>query len=472
MVLIKICQMHEMGDIIEKMVKGLTYENAVKSIPVKDRKVWMNSLKQYVPYLDNDQVLRVGGRLQESTLDFNQKHPAFLPLKNCISFLFFRAQHFLCAHSGPHHVLGELLRVFGVFPVGGVGSVREAVKDCFHCKVLRRKATQQVMSTLPSYRINAHQPVFQSVGIDYAGPFFVTVGRSTHKRWLCLFVCLGTTAVRMQVAYSCSTDSFLSALRRFLCSTGNVTRLLRSDNGTNFVGAAGELKKALKEFDLSPKRQEYLSRRCIEWEFGPPHSSHHGGIFERQIRTIRKIMLGLPELSTRKPNDDDLLTLFSEAEFIMNTRPLTKHFSSDSMVPLRPIDLMIGVIPPSSQEESDYISSPGDRLRKGYKYTQRIADVWWERWIREYMVTLQKRSKWTVLKTNLKIGDLVLIDGEVAPSRCRYPYGIITDVKIDNDGNVRSASARMSDGRVRNRDIRKFVLLEGDDAGDDRRKMT
>ena len=81
--------MHEMGDIIEKMVNGLTYENAVKSIPVKNREVWMNSLKQYVPYLDKDQVLRVGGRLQESTLDFNQKHPAFLPLKNCISFFVF-----------------------------------------------------------------------------------------------------------------------------------------------------------------------------------------------------------------------------------------------------------------------------------------------------------------------------------------------------------------------------------------------
>ena len=51
--------------------------------------------------------------------------------------------------------------------------------------------------------------------------------------------------------------------------------------------------------------------------------------------------------------------------------------------------------------------------------------------------------------------------GESAPARCRYPYGIITDVKTDNDRHIRSATARMSDGRMRNRDIRKFVLLEG-----------
>ena len=161
----------------------MTFEQAIKKIPLENRKTWMISLKQFVPFLDEDKILRIGGRIQEANIDFKQKHPAFLPPKNCITFLFIKAQHFLSAHSGPHHVLGELARVFGVFPVGGVGSIREAVKDCFHCKVLRRKATQQVMSTLPSYRINAHQPVFRNVGIDYAGPFFVTVARSTHKRW-------------------------------------------------------------------------------------------------------------------------------------------------------------------------------------------------------------------------------------------------------------------------------------------------
>ena len=120
-VLLRVCQRYDMTAIISKMSAGLSYEETVKTLPVKDRKVWMNMLKKFVPYLDEDHVLLVGGRLQESTLDFNQKHPAFLPLKNCITFLFVRAQHFLSAHSGPHHVLGELIRVFGVFPVGEWG---------------------------------------------------------------------------------------------------------------------------------------------------------------------------------------------------------------------------------------------------------------------------------------------------------------------------------------------------------------
>ena len=83
------------------------------------------------------------------------------------------------------------------------------------------------------------------------------------------------------------------------------------------------------------------------------------------------------------------------------------------------------------------------------------------KWLREYLITLQKRSKWTEQCHNLKVGDFVLILGESAPTRCRYPYGIITEVKIDNDGQIRSATARMSNGCLRNRSIQKFVLLEG-----------
>ena len=108
-------------------------------------------------------------------------------------------------------------------------------------------------------------------------------------------------------------------------------------------------------------------------------------------------MVGLPELTTRKPSDDDLWTIFIESEYIMNCRPLTKHVQGDTLVPLRPIDLMCGVLPPANEEETTYISTLGDRLRKGYKFTQRIADMFWERWVREYLNILQKRSKWTTV---------------------------------------------------------------------------
>ena len=171
-------------------------------------------------------------------------------------------------------------------------------------------------------------------------------------------------------------------------------------------------------------------------------------------------MMGLPELTKRNPTDDELLTLFQEAEYIMNTRPLNRSISSENMSPLRPIDIMVGVIPPRDQDQLMHKSSPGDEIKRGYKYTQRIVDKWWEQWLREYTRLLQTRSKWTAVHRDLKVGDFVLVPDEPNPGRCNYPYGRITDVKVDKYGHVRSTKAKLFDGRIKERDIRKFVLLE------------
>ncbi len=171
-------------------------------------------------------------------------------------------------------------------------------------------------------------------------------------------------------------------------------------------------------------------------------------------------MMGLPELTHRNPHDDELLTLFQEAEYIMNNRPLNRSISSENICPLRPIDLMYGCIPPRKDEMQLHKSHPGDEIKRGYKYTQRIADLWWEQWLRDYTRILQSRKKWITEHRDLQVGDFVLVIDEPATGRCNYPYGRIVEVKSGSDGHVRSAKAIMYDGRVREKDIRKFVLLE------------
>ena len=79
------------------------------------------------------------------------------------------------------------------------------------------------------------------------------------------------------------TDSFLNALRRFIARRGPV-RELRCDNGTNFVGAKAELRKAIEEMDHD-EITEKLRQQQIDWKFNPPAASHMGRVWERQIRT-------------------------------------------------------------------------------------------------------------------------------------------------------------------------------------------
>ena len=74
------------------------------------------------------------------------------------------------------------------------------------------------------------------VGVDYFGPFAVKRFRKTEKRYCCLFTCLVTRAVHIEVAHTLEADSFIMALRRMMSRRGK-PQMIYSDNGTNFVGA-------------------------------------------------------------------------------------------------------------------------------------------------------------------------------------------------------------------------------------------
>ena len=103
---------------------------------------------------------------------------------------------------------------------------------------------------------------------------------------------------------------------------------------------------------------------------------------------------------------------------------------------------------------------PEINFGKGFKYTQKLADEWWDCWLSSYLPSLQKRQKWTKEHENLTAGDLVLLAGEDPMPRGKFPYALIIETKVCPDGLVRSATVRTSDGLVRQRDIRKLIPLE------------
>ena len=103
------------------------------------------------------------------------------------------------------------------------------------------------MAPLPEYRIKPREAVFSSVFIDYAGPYEVRRGRSLVKRWVCMFMCNVTSAVRIELVESLEATAFLNCLQRFLCVTGNKIHHLRSDCATTFVGAKNILTKQIKD---------------------------------------------------------------------------------------------------------------------------------------------------------------------------------------------------------------------------------
>ena len=103
------------------------------------------------------------------------------------------------------------------------------------------------MGNLPADRL-LEEPPFTYCVVDMFGPFLVKGDRKTKKKYRGMFTCLSSRAVRIETTSNLTTDSFIETLRRLISRRGNV-RMIKSDNGTNFVGASIELRKTFGEMD-------------------------------------------------------------------------------------------------------------------------------------------------------------------------------------------------------------------------------
>ena len=104
---------------------------------------------------------------------------------------------------------------------------------------------KQVMAPLPKEILQLYKPSFTFSGVDFFGPLMVKWGRGSAKCWGCLFTCLITRAVFLELVPSLETDDFIMALWQFVSRKGPPTEI-RSDRGTHFVGAEHDLQDAIK----------------------------------------------------------------------------------------------------------------------------------------------------------------------------------------------------------------------------------
>ena len=411
-----------------------------------------NSLQKLSPFQSEDGTIRVGGRLNKGDLHFQTKHPLILPARHHVTDLVILHYHAMTGHAGIERVLAETRRKFWI--VKGRATVRRVLSKCITCKKLRAQPVSQFMGDLPKDRITPDEAPFTRVGVDYFGPFLVKRARSELKRYGCIFTCLATRAIHIEVSHTLETDSFINALQRFIARRGEPVEI-RSDNGTNFIGAQLELRRALEQWNQA-QIHEFLRKREIKWIYNPPGASHMGGAWERQIRTVRSVLRGLLPLQVL--DDEGLSTLMCIVEGIVNGRPITR-ISDDpkDLTPLTPNHLLLlrsGPTLPSGM----FVKQ--DLYRRRWRQVQYMADVFWKRWLSEYLPTLQVRQKWLRPKRNLKVGDLVLVKHDNT-ARLRWPLGLIVDTYPGSDGLVRSVQVKTQTG-VYDRPVDKICLLEGD----------
>lgn len=395
-------------------------------------------------FLDKYKLIRVGGRLSNAShFDNNKKHPVLLCSKHRFTILLFSHEHKQLLHGGPQLLLACVREAW--WPLGGRNLARKTVNDCVTCTRIKGKTMQPLMGNLPAERLEPGFP-FMRCGVDYAGPVMILNrrgrGASLTKAYICLFVCLCTRAIHLELVTSLSTNDYLLALKRFISRRGKPAEIM-SDNGKNFVGAEKEFVSFIE--NNSKDINDFASNNNIKFSFIPPYAPHFGGLWEAGVKSCKhhlRRVVGGTNLTY-----EEFSTVLAQTEAILNSRPLTA-LSTDpnDLQPLTPAHFLIGR-PLTAPACQDLTATPTHRLQR-YDVIEQIRQGFWKRWASEYVSELQTRTKWKSNQHSLTLNQLALIKEENLPP-LRWKLGRIVRIHPGADGISRVADLLTASGVTR-----------------------
>ncbi|XP_067685504.1 uncharacterized protein [Haliotis asinina] len=341
------------------------------------------------PFLDENGLIRSSERLQFSdVMPYEARCPIILPRRHWTTKLIVKHHHQKNCHLGTNGTLAALSSRSWI--ISAREEIHEWERQCAWCKRRKPKPSTQIMANLPKVLARSSK-AFEQVAVDFAGPFITIQGRGKRrtKRYLCLFTCLTTKAVHLEIALGLDADSFLNAFFRMTSRRG-IPKEVLSDNGTNFVKASKELKELVQSNLDSDKVKGSLANKGIIWRFNPPSAPHFGGVYESLIKSAKRAICGI--LAKGDLSDEELMTAFIGAEELLNSRPLTYQSSHpDDNIPLTPSHFLHGMLGGSLAPDID--CSPYNP-KKRWRRIQEPLRHFWRRWMREWLPTLNQRRKW------------------------------------------------------------------------------
>ena len=436
------------------LVKHAVYSpNAIKELKVKS-----SSLTFLSPFIDTANVMRSGTRCRKAeNVPYESRFPIILPnyrdenVRSLIRYYHLKNMHTTISET--HYLLKEKY-----FILGGKNSVSYIVNRCTICQRLNKQPTTQREGDLPMERLTLTRP-YEFSGLDCFGPYYLrhSVGRGQQKRFILMVCCMATRAVALYPLKNMSASAVINALVRMNASYPGLKKIF-SDQGSNFKGADREIREAVAAWNKQEINAE-LSKEGITWVFGPAACGSAGGAWERLIgltkRLIKSVMLG------KNMDSDTFETLIAGAAAIMNRRPMMAVSASpeDPLV-LSPAHFLYpyvfansstNIMPPHSGEP--------ETLRSGWRATQALLDTFFDRFKKEYIQSLAKRSKTASAADCPKIGDVVLLREDNLP-REEWRICRITEITNEDKDHPRHFMLRDSKNKYFERNIDGFVKLE------------
>lgn len=435
-----------------RYVQNAHFANDISAL--KLNKSVTNKIAKLNPFIDSNNILRVGGRLRHSQLDYGQKHPILLPSKERVIELIIDYYHLINMHTGPALLLSLIRQKFWILSARNL--IRQRVHKCNKCFKLNPKNTFPPMGDLPIFRVSEVK-AFVHTAVDYAGPFYITHirkrGIKSQKAYICLFVCLTTKALHLELVSDLSSDLFLAAFKRFISRRGPVS-LIYSDGGTNFIGAKRKLDE-IYSFIQSKSHINYigqiLSEQRTQFKHSPPYGPHFNGLSEINVRCVKSHLFKV--IGSQILTYEEFNTILVQIEGLLNSRPLCILNSDPSDITALTPNHFLNITPLKFLPAEDISDVSTNRLLR-YQLLNKITSSFWRRWSQEYLTSLQQREKWNSPSKPIKPGTIVVIKDNNAHPLC-WPLGIVDEIYPGKDKIIRTVKVRTSSGSY----IRPVVRL-------------
>jgi hypothetical protein len=286
--------------------------------------------------------------------------------------------------------------------------------------------------------------------VDAAGPFEVTVLRSTRKVWLLVFVCLTYQIVHLEVINAMDAATFLKAFGDFISRRGTPDHV-HSDNGGNFVKGSAEIERSWTDMVQKLSVDAAAKFPRVKWTFSPPLSPHNNGLCERMVGTAKRAIKAIMPMG--RMTEGDFRSHVVRAEGLINTRPLgyvSGH--AGDLTALTPNHFLRGRLACdiSPQEMADFSL---------YRKLQRLEEEqhrFWARYVQEVLPGHHRTNKWTTQVRNFEVGDVVATaDAKV---RGLWPLAKVVRTYPDPDGVVRKVDV-LQHKRTVQRSVGQLLLL-------------
>lgn len=198
---LSVCVLNNVKMALIKIVEAEHFDNELRELKKGNCVLSKSKLLRLRPFLDDNDLIRVGGRLKNASLiDIQHWHLIVLPADSTFTNLLCRDQHERLMHGGPQAVLAAIRLQY--WPINGRSLISNIIHKCVVCFRSKSITVQPIMGNLPSDRVELGRP-FLKCGVDFAGPFYIKSSLLRRapliKSYACVFVCFATKAIHIEL---------------------------------------------------------------------------------------------------------------------------------------------------------------------------------------------------------------------------------------------------------------------------------